>query len=408
MDKVDVMLEPVRVFLTQMALSCPPRTSNMAYNLSKKGLGVVLVDRGGLASGTSGRCDGNVLVADKMPGYDSLLNKASQDLFPSLADEIGYDFGWHSRGSLTVMESEKEVEIGSLFCRQLADSGLPVKMLDKNEVHEDEPNLAEDIAGGMEVACDGSLNPMALVHGLAYATKRLGGKIWHNTTVTGLRRTGAGRIDAVDTDKGSIGTPRVICAAGVWTPEIGRMVGLEIPIKPRQGQILVSERTVFVARRKVVEFGYLAAKFERTDYKRAVTPEMEAYGIAMVFEPTQAGNFLIGSSRRFAERHIASHMGVLCALSQRAIRFFPMIADIAVIRSYAGLRPYTPDHLPIISATEVPGFYVAAGHEGDGIGLSLITGVLITQIICDEETTVPVDPLRLDRFNPNEKIKDTA
>jgi len=272
----------------------------VAFNLAKKGLAVALVDRGGLASGTSGRCDGNVLVADKMPGYDSRLNKASQDLFPGLADEIGCDFGWHTRGSLTVMESEKEVEIGGLFCRQLAESGLPVKMLDKKEVHEDAPNLAADIAGGMEVACDGSLNPMALVHGLGHATERLGGKIWPNTTVTGIRRTGGGKIDAVETDRGVIRTSRVVCAAGVWSPEIGRMVGLEIPIKPRQGQILVSERTVFVARRKVTEFGYLAAKFESSDYQRAVTPEMEEFGIAMVFEPTSAGNFLIGSSRRFA------------------------------------------------------------------------------------------------------------
>jgi len=85
-----------------------------------------------------------------------------------------------------------------------------------------------------------------------------------------------------------------------------------------------------------------------------------------------------------------------------------MIADIAVIRSYAGLRPYTPDHLPVISATAVPGFYVAAGHEGDGIGLSLITGVLITQLICEEKPTVPVEPLRLDRFAPNPNDRGTA
>ena len=96
-------------------------------------------------------------------------------------------------------------------------------------------------------------------------------------------------------------------------------------------------------------------------------------------------------------------MGVLSALAQRAIRFFPIVRDIAVIRSYAGLRPYTPDHLPVISASDVAGFYVAAGHEGDGIGLSLITGLLIAQIICEEETMVSVDPLSIDRFKANSK-----
>jgi sarcosine oxidase subunit beta len=92
------------------------------------------------------------------------------------------------------------------------------------------------------------------------------------------------------------------------------------------------------------------------------------------------------------------HIDVLRALAQRAIRFFPVIKDIKIIRSYAGLRPFTPDHLPIISETEVPGFYVAAGHEGDGIGLSLITGKLISQMICDEAPAVPIDVLKLSRF----------
>jgi sarcosine oxidase subunit beta len=89
---------------------------------------------------------------------------------------------------------------------------------------------------------------------------------------------------------------------------------------------------------------------------------------------------------------------VLHAMAQRAIRFFPVIKDIKVIRSYAGLRPFTPDHLPIISETEIPGFYVAAGHEGDGIGLSLITGKLISQMICDEPPAIPIEPLKLSRF----------
>jgi sarcosine oxidase subunit beta len=117
-----------------------------------------------------------------------------------------------------------------------------------------------------------------------------------------------------------------------------------------------------------------------------------------VFEPTEATNFLIGSSRRFVGMDTSCHIEVLQAMAQRAIRFFPVIKDIKIIRSYAGLRPFTPDHLPIISETEVPGFYVAAGHEGDGIGLSLITGKLISQMICGEQPAVTTEPLKLSRF----------
>ena len=151
------------------------------------------------------------------------------------------------------------------------------------------------------MACDGSLNPMALVYGLGYATERLGGKIWINTTVTGVRRTVDGRIEAVETDKGCINTTRVVCAAGVWTPEIGRMVGLEIPIKPRQGQILVSERTVFVARRKVAEFGYLAAKFKARTIKERSLPRWKDTGLRWFLNPPRPAIFSLEAADALPE-----------------------------------------------------------------------------------------------------------
>jgi sarcosine oxidase subunit beta len=216
--------------------------------------------------------------------------------------------------------------------------------------------------------------------------------------VTGIGLDTNGRVECVVSDGGKILTRRVVNAAGVWAAEIGKMVGLDIPIKPRQGQMLVSERTFPVARRKVMEFGYMMAKFDSQGYVRQVTPAMKKYGVALVFEPTEAQNFLIGSSRRFVGIDTSCDIEVLRALAQRAIRFFPVIKDINVIRSYAGLRPFTPDHLPIISETAVPGFYVAAGHEGDGIGLSLITGKLISQMICNEVPEISIESLKLSRF----------
>jgi sarcosine oxidase subunit beta len=250
----------------------------------------------------------------------------------------------------------------------------------------------------METDCDGSLNPMALAYGLVHGAKKLGAKVLTHRAVTDIRLDADGCIERVVIEKEEIVTKRVVNAAGAWAPEIGKLVGLDIPIRPRQGQMLVAERTFPVARRKVMEFGYMMAKFESSDYTRNVTTEMEKYGVALVFEPTEATNFLIGSSRRFVGMDTSCHIDVLRAMAQRAIRFFPVIKDIKTIRSYAGLRPFTPDHLPIISETEIPGFYVAAGHEGDGIGLSLITGKLISQMICDEPPAIPIEPLKLSRF----------
>ena len=147
------------------------------------------------------------------------------------------------------------------------------------------------------------------------------------------------------------------------------------------------------------------AKSQNNNYKRNVRQELEELGIAFVFEPTLSDNFLIGSSRAFVGFDTSVSIEVMQGLAERAIRFFPVMEDIHVIRAYAGLRPYVADHLPIISHVDtVPGFYIAAGHEGDGIGLSPLTGKLISQMVTNEETLLPIETLSINRF----KIESTV
>ena len=372
-----------------------------AYFLAQKGLDVTLLEKGCIADGSSGKCDGNVVLHDTLPGYDCQLKKLSLDMFPVLAQELDYDIGWSRKGSVLVIENDVEMEVAQNHCHLMQAHGYPFKIMDRDELLGDEPHLAADIAGGIEVACDGSLNPMALAYGLMQGAKKRAAKILLHTSVTEIKRDANGRIEFVVTDRGKIHTRKVVNAAGVWAADIGNMVGLDIPIKPRQGQLIVGERTFPVAKRKISEFGYIMAKFERSDYQRSVTPEMEKHGVALVFEPTEAGTCLIGSSRRFTGLDISNNLEVIRAIAQRAIRFFPVLKNIRVIRTYAGLRPYTPDHFPIISETQIPGFYVAAGHEGNGIGLSLITGKLVSQMISKESTDISIEPLKLDRFYQN-------
>ena len=119
----------------------------------------------------------------------------------------------------------------------------------------------------------------------------------------------------------------------------------------------------------------------------------------MVIEPTDADNFLLGGNREFRGYNIDSEIEVMQAVAERAIRFFPIIKDMNCIRTYSGLRPWVVDHLPIVSAVdEVPGYYIAAGHEGDGISLSAITGKMVSQIVTGEDTDFNIDKLRFSRF----------
>lgn len=381
-----------------IVVGCGVIGSAVAYYLSKAGLSVTVVERGDAASGTSSACDGNVLVTDKMPGFDSQMTFESQKLYDTLEHELGYDFEYRRLGSTLAVEDEAQEPVARDWARRQSEAGVPMRYLEGKTVHEDEPRLARDIIGLVECMSDSSLDPMAVVFGFTEAAKRMGAVVKLHTEVRSVLRGTSGEVTGVDTSDGPLHAPRVVLAAGVWTPMVAATVGVEVPVVPRKGHILVAERTQQVGRRKMMEFGYLMAKFGSKE-KRKVEPDMEQYGIAFVFEPTPHGNFLIGSSREFVGFDTTCNPRVLELLARRAIRFYPCIRDVNVVRSYAGLRPWTPDHLPIVSPVdEVPGLFVTCGHEGDGIGLAPITGLITAQALTGQATTIPMEPLSIKRF----------
>jgi len=373
-------------------------TSSAYYN-AKAGVKVILIDGGDIADSTSSRSDGNILVCDKQPGFDARFAKASQDMFPGLSDELSYDIEWTQKGSLYLIEGPEEYAIAEQFCKDMRESGIDMRMLNHEEVIADEPYLARDVYGGLETMTDGSVYPMGLAYGFALACERLGGTLSLHNRVLAIGKKENYFI--IETEQGPIIAKNIVNACGVGAPKIGTMAGLDIPVQARQGQILVAEQTFQVARRKVHEFGYMLTKFQSGGYERPVSERVRRNEVAFVFEPTRSNNFLIGSSRSFVGETVDNEIDVMQALAERAIRFLPVLADIKVIRAYSGLRPFTPDHMPIVSATPVEGFYIAAGHEGDGIGLSPITGQSVADMIAGRETFMDLSPLSYERFGKN-------
>ena len=381
-----------------IVVGCGVIGASVSYFLAKAGVKVMAIDRNDTASGTSSACDGNVLLTDKQPGFDSQMTYESQKLYDVLENELGHDFDYRRLGSTLAVEDEEQEIVAREWVRTQQAAGIPMRYLDGRAVHEDEPRLAPDIIGLVECDSDSSLDPMAVVFGFILAAQRNGAVVKRFTAVDSILRGPDGRVEGVMTAGGPVYSSHVVLATGVWTPSLAATAGVSIPVVPRKGHILVAEPTFPVGRRKMMEFGYLMTKFGGGG-RRGVEPEMEKYGIAMVFEPTPHGNFLIGSSREFVGFDTRCNPEVLQLMARRAIRFFPCIRDINVVRSYAGLRPYMPDHLPIVSPVPaVPGLFIACGHEGDGIGLAPITGQLIAQMITGAPTTVPVAPLNIERL----------
>ena len=371
--------------------------TSVAYYCAKEGFDVTLVEAGEIASGTSSKCEGDFLVSDKLPGYDSQLSRLSLELYGSLQDELDCPVEISHKGSLLVAETDVEMEKMAELCRLQRDAGLAVRMMDRKELREEVPLIADDIPGACETAIDGALNPMALCNAFAYQTKKLGGRVVSRAPVNAIRQKTGGGF-AIRTAGDTFNADVVVNCGGVWAPEIAAMVGLKVPVEPRQGQLIVAEQTCRPAPRKMYEFGYMMAKFQSGDYVRPVPRNIEEEMVTFIYEPTESHNFLLGGSRRFCGMDTSTDIKVLKAIAQRAVRFIPALKDIKVIRTFAGLRPYTPDHMPIISDTSVPGYYIAAGHEGDGISFAPITGRLIAQMVKGESLPIDPKPLRYDRF----------
>ena len=369
-----------------------------AYFLARSGMQVALVERREVASGASGGCDGIIIAQDHQPGYDSSLTIASNRIFRELTKELDWDFEYSQKGTLLVIETEEEREFMLDRMRQQIEGGLPVRFVDSQELYDQEPLLAPGLQGAIECATDAACMPIHLAVALVRGARRLGAEVHTFEEVRQIILDRQGRIAGLTTDKREIRTSRVINCCGAWAPFLGKMVGLDIPIQPRRGQVVVVEQAAQVGHRMISEAHYIMAKFH-PELTEGTDSEILKYGVAFVFEPTVSGTMLLGSSREFAAYDTRTTLPVLRAIIRRAIRFIPSLARLHCIRTYAGLRPFTPDHLAIISAVEeVPGCYIAAGHEGNGIGLAPLTGQLMSQIIHGEPTTVDVAPLRWSRF----------
>jgi len=169
------------------------------------------------------------------------------------------------------------------------------------------------------------------------------------------------------------------------------MVNIDVPIKPRRGQILVTEAVEPLARCCILSAGYIAAKFD---------PEIARQsGHGVSIDQTAKGNILIGSTREFVGYNRQTSFDKLIKIANRARQIIPRLESLDVIRSFAGLRPYTPDGMPILGNVDsIEGFIMAAGHEGDGIALSPITGELISQLISGEVPSISLEPFSISRF----------
>jgi glycine/D-amino acid oxidase-like deaminating enzyme len=341
-----------------------------AYYLARLGVDVELIERNGIGTATSSACADVLAHHTKAPGPKLLLATESVRMYHGLSEELDCDLEFRNEGSMVAALSEAEAEyLGGLVDR-LRTAGIPAELLDSQAAREAQPALTPGLIAASYCSLDCHVSPLLVSMAFAAAAARLGARIRTETEVTGIEVQGS-RVRAVMTSRGRIDTPVAIDAAGVWSPAVARMVGLDLAVVPRKGQILVTEAVPPMLRGRMLTARYLMGKHAQGDY---------AAGVSM--GQTPRGNFIIGSTREFAGFDTSHTFRGVSDLMNQTVELLPALANVRLLRSFAGLRPATPEGLPVIKRySEIEGFIVASGHEGDGICLAPVTGRIVADIV---------------------------
>lgn len=372
-----------------------------AYFCARIGLDVTIVDRGAPGTGTSSRCEGNVLVSDKEHGPELDLANYSLGLWKGELAEHGHLWEFESKGGIIVASGESSLRsLRQVIARQ-REHRIEAIEIDVDQLRELEPWTTEDALGAAYYPDDAQIMPMKAVNHLLRLARRHGARVLAHTEVTGFQCRGD-RITGVHTSRGDLAADAIINAAGPWAADVARMAGVRVPIAPRKGFVMVTEPMPSRVFHKVYAAEYID-NVGSSDGGLQSSP---------VVESTMAGNILIGSSRERVGFDENVNRDALRQMAQAAVTLFPFLRGGRILRHYHGFRPYSPDHIPVIGPDpRVPGLWHACGHEGAGIGLSAGTGKLIAQALTaptdttsayaalTSHTDLPLAPFAPERFD---------
>lgn len=349
--------------------------SSVAFQMADAGLRVALLDRGFPGSGTSRATQAGIGVYPKNPRANLEMNMKGAELYPWIAAKLGADIELRMTGVLNVTFDEGGLEkMRAFIAKQRETPGFDAQIISGDEARELEPALSPEVVGAAFCQLDGQVNSMLFVEALARGVERNGGTVLAHTEVLGLKPLGE-QVWRLSTSRGDVEARWVVNCAGIYAPEIGRMAGIEIPIAPNKGHVLVTEALPPMITRRIS-------------------------GPTLIRQ-TVHGNFLLGQSEELLGYDRTEDLLVLTAQATTARRVLPAMEKVKVIRSFVGLRPWPPDKLPIIGEVPgLPGFLIGVGHSG--VTWSPAVGKLLTELVTTGKTSMPLEPYSIARFPAKE------
>ena len=403
-----------------------------AYNLAKRGVSVVLVEKGEIAGEQSGRNWG--WVSQLRNPVEAPLQILSQKIWGGLTDELDADLEWVQAGSFYLAADEREFETLRRQAEIMRDAGMDVAAMSRSEVEEAVPGIAGNWYGGYLNRNNGHADPVKTTTAFARAAREAGAKIYTGCTAIGVEASN-GAVASVKTERGPIKTAAVVCAAGAWSSKIGRTVGLDFPQRSVRATVARTNPVPHFTKTNV--WGGGVAVRQRTDGSLIIAGDgtsdydvtLDSFRHLTAFLPEYRRNWrdirlhfgtelFNDAMRRMPWSRSEQHpfmrpeprpnaRNVQSAL-RSLLSLFPHLDGLVRIEhAWAGYIDGTPDRVPIIGeAPGIKGLIVATGFSGHGFAMGPGAGVVVSELILDGQASVDVHPMRLGRFEEGQPNPD--
>ncbi len=364
---------------------------SIAYQLAKRGLtDVVVLERGYFAQGASGRNGGGVRMQWSTEENIRLMQR-SIALCRGFAQEIGVNV-WFRQGGYLFL-GKTEVERGRMERNAVLQNeiGVPTRLLSPKEAQKIVPELRVD---GFMCASynpeDGVLFPWPFLWGYATQALKRGVQIHLYTDVGAIERTSQGFRLA--TSKGALECRRLINCAGAWSPSVARMLGVELPNRPHRHEILSTEplKPFLGPMVSVLDSGLYFSQSMRGEIVTGITvpesPDEDAHS-----ETVRMG----------------SRLAFLRAVARGLTEVMPRLAEVKVLRQWAGPYDVSPDGRAILGEPPgVPGFYLACGFVGHGFMMAPVIGELYAAWLTGDDKHEVFDTCNLRRFSEGPLVRE--
>lgn len=388
MPQVDGAQAPSRGTITVVGAGIVGMSA--AHFLVRAGWTVTVLDACVPAAGATGASDGAVSVASKRAGPLMTMAVAGVRFYHELTAAGVLTDEFAPRPTFIVATDIEELPVLERHAAQLQAEGVAVRMLQDAHLAQSLGSVAPGAIAAAEVQGDGH----ALGYRVVERLRRLGGfSIRRNVRAVSLHRA-AGRIDGVVTERGIERADAVLLAAGIGSIEL---LAASAIMRPRKGQLIVTDRGAG----DVPPFPgpLMSCRYLLSKGSQPAAGEAEDRSFGLVIDPLANGQFLIGGTREDSADAASTDADAVAHLLRLAVELSPALAQLRVLRVFAGIRTATRDGLPIVGPLfGHDNVFIATGFEGDGICLGPLMGRVCQQLICGEATEIDVSPLRADRF----------